>query len=367
MSSVDGPPSVGVVHGGVGQRDIGEGERRVAVLDRSVHVGHRRGDADARRPRARRPSSRSASTGHCVNAAQARCKSAHELDELDAAKTDARGDVRCEAERAQEVRREALGCEQRREQEHDESEQHERMTVIVAPPPAAPDAERERNEQQRTEQRKRDDVVPLVRVSGEAGTCRWCGARAPGSCPATPTPTLNTDTDAARPKYPDASVIAVYDHRCGDHEERDARPTPRCDGARRIARGRARVSRAARESRARAATSGADTSRSRVRWRRPPIAAVARRAGRPSAAARRARAAPTGTVRMFRNPSRETAIIQSDPAVQRHREERRPATEATYGDVGRDHARRRRLAAAVPRSVSTDDRKTLNTAATMYA
>ena len=69
---------------------------------------------------------------------------------------------------------------------------------------------------------------------------------------------------------------------------------------------------------------------------------------------------------MFRNPSRETAIIQSDPAVHAMamsagaRPKRRTATYVAMTPATP-------TAAAVPRSVSTVEPKKLKTAATMYA
>ena len=69
---------------------------------------------------------------------------------------------------------------------------------------------------------------------------------------------------------------------------------------------------------------------------------------------------------MLRNPSRETAIIHSDPAVQaiaRSAAPRPKRRTAMYVAMTPSTP----TAAAAPRSVSTDDPKNRNTAATMYA
>jgi len=77
-------------------------------------------------------------------------------------------------------------------------------------------------------------------------------------------------------------------------------------------------------------------------------------------------AAPTSTVMMLRNPSRETAIIQSDPALHAiamsaaPRPKRRAAMYVAMTP-------RTPTTAAAPRSVSTDEPKNRNTPATMYA
>src|ERR1019366_3711552 len=127
-------------------------------------------------------------------------------------------------------------------------------------------------------------------------------------------PPLNTETKAARPKYEEKSVMAVY----AIGATTTTKAAPAHLDVDRSARNRS-GSRARMHSNQRTTISGSSFKGWYVQnpsaTATPAVTAAPRDGRSPQRSSAASAAAPTSTVRMFLKPSRDTAIIHIEPAV----------------------------------------------------